>query len=162
MRGSDRVLVGIIAGVVLLVGAAVVLALTRPAAEHLPDDTPAGVAYNYPLALQKGDYERAYGYLSPSLACYPASVTEFSGELGGTYYYGEDIEAKSWSVEQKGSTGAEATVYVVETYFHRSGLFESQPFSTNFYVDLVRTAQGWRIVDAGQYFNRWRWPRGCE
>jgi hypothetical protein len=161
MLASDRVLAGIVAAVVVLVAAAVVLTVIRPAAEYQSEDTPAGVVFNYLLALQRGDYDRAYGYLSRSLDCYPVTVTQFSSDLTGNYYM-NGIEAKSWSVEQKSSTGVRATVSVSETAFRGAGLFEGGQASTNFDVDLVRPAQEWRIVYAGQYFNRWRWTGGCE
>jgi hypothetical protein len=62
---QDRFLIGILVFIGLLVIAAVGLFFVRnqtPA--YGPDDTPKGVLYNYAVALQLHDFERAYGYLA--------------------------------------------------------------------------------------------------
>jgi hypothetical protein len=62
---QDRFLMGIL----IFIGGLVVIALVlffvrneKPAYE--PEDKPEGVLYDYALALQLHDYERAYGYLA--------------------------------------------------------------------------------------------------
>ena len=61
---QDRFLLGILAGIALLVVIAVGLFLSRrQAQEYGAEDNPQGVIRNYILALEKGDYRRAYGYL---------------------------------------------------------------------------------------------------
>jgi hypothetical protein len=68
MKGTDRFLIGIVAGVVILVVAVLAIALLRPnQPSYEPDDTAEGVAHNYLLALQLEDYGRAQGCLSRSL-----------------------------------------------------------------------------------------------
>src|SRR5512135_2504509 len=62
---QDRFLLGILIFIGLLVAAALVLFFVRnekPA--YGREDTPAGVLYNYAVALQLHDYQRAYGYLA--------------------------------------------------------------------------------------------------
>jgi predicted Abi (CAAX) family protease len=62
---QDRFLMGILAFIGLLVVAAVVLFFVRnekPA--YGPEDKPEGVLYNYAVALQLHDYQRAYSYLA--------------------------------------------------------------------------------------------------
>jgi len=62
---QDRFLLGILIFIGVLVVAALILFFVRnekPA--YGPDDTPEGVLYNYALALQLHDFERAYGYLA--------------------------------------------------------------------------------------------------
>ncbi len=61
---QDRFLLGILIGIALLVVVAVGLFLARPdVQEYGPEDTPQDVVRNYVLALDKGDFLRAYGYL---------------------------------------------------------------------------------------------------
>jgi len=61
---QDRFLLGILVGIALLMVIAVGLFLLRPGVqEYGPEDTPQGVVRNYVLALDNGDYARAYGYL---------------------------------------------------------------------------------------------------
>jgi hypothetical protein len=62
---QDRFLMGILTFIGLLVIAAVVLFFVRnerPA--YGPEVKPEGVLYNYAVALQLHDYQRAYGYLA--------------------------------------------------------------------------------------------------
>lgn len=61
---QDRFLM-IILGVIglLIVFALVLFYVRQEPQDYGPDDTPEGVIRNYVLALQKGDYQRAYGYL---------------------------------------------------------------------------------------------------
>lgn len=62
---QDRFLWGILIFIGVLVAAAVALFFIRsrtPA--YGPENTPAGVTYNYAVALQLKDYSRAYGYLA--------------------------------------------------------------------------------------------------
>jgi hypothetical protein len=49
--------------------------------DYQAEDKPAGIAYNYLLALVDGDFQRAYGYLSPELPGYPSSSETFRIEL---------------------------------------------------------------------------------
>lgn len=61
---KDRFLIGIIAGIGLLILIAMLLFFVRQEkAEYLPDDTPSNVVHNYILAVVQRDYERAYSYL---------------------------------------------------------------------------------------------------
>lgn len=61
---NDRFLVVIISFIGLLVVLAVILYFVRQEPQDYgPEDSPQGVVRNYVLALQDGDYQRAYGYL---------------------------------------------------------------------------------------------------
>ena len=61
---QDRFLLAILLAIGGLVVLALVLFFTRGSQqEYVADDTPQGVTRNYILALQKGDYARAYNYL---------------------------------------------------------------------------------------------------
>ncbi len=61
---QDRFLLAI----VVVIGVLIVLALglfffRRGSQDYLSENSPQAVVHNYVLALQKGDFERAYGYL---------------------------------------------------------------------------------------------------
>jgi len=61
----DRFLIGILAGIGLLVVLALALFFLRRGSQtYGPEDSPTGVARNYILAVSRGDYERAYRYLA--------------------------------------------------------------------------------------------------
>jgi len=62
---QDRFLIGILVGIGVLVVAAFVLFFVRQSQlNYVADDTPAGVVQNYVLALNKGNYQKAYAYLA--------------------------------------------------------------------------------------------------
>ena len=55
MKSPDKFLIGIIIAVVVLLAVVFGVILSRPAVEYQSEDTPAGVAHNYLLALQDED-----------------------------------------------------------------------------------------------------------
>jgi hypothetical protein len=62
---QDRFLMGILIFIGLLVIAALALFFIRQDAQvYGTEDTPEGIIRNYVLALQKQDFQRAYGYLA--------------------------------------------------------------------------------------------------
>jgi hypothetical protein len=137
MKSTDRFLIGIVVGIILLVVAAFVVTLTRPEPTYQAED----VAHNYLLALQEEDHQRAYGYLSPTLEGYPVSVERFA----------ENVEDSRWrfrldadttlAVESVRVTGNRAVVDVRESRFHGE----------------------WKIVDSDYYFARcWKDSKGCK
>jgi hypothetical protein len=61
----DRFLLGILIGIGVLVLAALSLFIARRGeARYAPETIPEGIIQNYVLALQKKDFEKAYGYLA--------------------------------------------------------------------------------------------------
>lgn len=62
---QDRFLMGILAGIALLVVAALAIFFLRQDTQsYVSDATPEGVVHNYVLAILKKDYQKAYGYLA--------------------------------------------------------------------------------------------------
>ncbi|GAB4533203.1 MAG: DUF4878 domain-containing protein [Anaerolineales bacterium] len=62
---QDRFLTAILVGIALLVIASLTVFFARRGTQtYQPEDSPEGVIHNYLLALERGDYERAYGYLA--------------------------------------------------------------------------------------------------
>jgi hypothetical protein len=163
MKSTDKVLIGIVGGIILLVGITLVIILTKPEPTYQPDDTPEGAAYNYLLALQKEDYEKAYSYLSPTIFGYPTSVNEFT----------EDVLNNSWmfrlnrettiSIKSTSINGAIATVTVLESSFSGGDLFSSGQSTSNFNMKLILRDDKWRILDSRYYFsNCWSQSDGCN
>ncbi len=65
MLRQDRFLIGILVGLAVLAGAAIVAVVVRtPFADYMDDSTPSGVVHNYLVALQRGEPDRAYVYLT--------------------------------------------------------------------------------------------------
>ncbi len=158
---TDRFLAAIVLGIGVLVVAAFALALVKPAPAYGPDDSAEGAAGNYFLALQKGDYARAYAYLSPRLRGYPASLEAFTLDLRR---FGMRLESESVTLQAQPAriTGDLAQVTVRETRFSGGGLFDSQPYTSTFQVDLRREAGAWKITRSDNYWV-WCWDNagGC-
>ncbi len=165
MKGTDKFLIAIVAGVVILVGAVLAVALLRPnQPTYQPDDTPEGVAHNYLLALELEEYERAYGYLSPTLPGYPANAEKFvsnvEGERWSFGYYDDDV---SLAVDAVSVTGDRAKVVVRRTVFNRGGLFDSGQYSTTFDMTLRSEDGMWKIADSDRYWaSCWESSKGCR
>ena len=165
MKGTDKFLIAIVAGVVLLVGVVLALALLRPnQPSYQPDDTPEGVAHNYLLALQLEDYERAYGYLSPSLLGYPADVETFERNVQNSRWsFGYHDDDVSLAVESVNVSGDKAKIVVRKTEFYRGGLFDSGQYSNTFDMTLRREQSAWQVTGSDRYWaSCWESSKGCQ
>jgi hypothetical protein len=165
VKGTDKFLVGIVAGVVILVIAVLAVALLRPnQPAYEPDDTAEGVAHNYLLALQLEDYERAYGYLSRTLPSRPADAEAFERNVQDKRwpfgYYDDDV---SLAIEAVSVTGERARIVVRQTVFYRGGLFDSGQSSSTFEMTLRREGGAWEVADSELYWATcWASSEGCQ
>jgi hypothetical protein len=158
MRGTDRLLLAIVVGALIVAGAAAATTRLRPAVPtYRPDDSAEGVAFNYVLALQQGDYARAYGYLSSSVPNYPTTVAAFATDLGGAKGYGTNVDA-ALATNPAQMSGDLATVAIHETTFYGGGLFNSGESQSVYNVMLRHEAVGWQIVNCDRYWSP-RWQR---
>ena len=165
MKSTDKFLIGIVIGVIILVGAAFAVALLRPKPTYQSEDRPDGVAHNYLLALQQHDYTRAYRYLSSSLEGYPPSVEIFSGDIDDNNWQFDDLESGSTTlaVDSTSQSGERAEVSVRKTRFYNRGLFNSNQRTTNFEMELRRKNGAWKIISADSYWLRcWNNEDGCR
>lgn len=97
---QDRFLIIILMGILILVAFALALFIVNKSKQRYgPEGTPAGVVRNYVLAIEEGDYERAYGCLAdqphkPTFARFAAyagwsEIDERLGvEIGKTVFTG--------------------------------------------------------------------------
>ncbi len=166
MKTTDRFLVGIVLGVVLLVVVSIFLVLTRTPPSYKADDSAENVAYNYLLALQQGNYARAYGYLSPSLSGYPSSLDRFTASLR-TNGYNLPPGDNSVSLEIAGSRVVVSSLETVEvsvrrTQFSGGGLFGPGQYSSLFSMQLQKENGAWKIIWSDAFFmNCWARAAGC-
>ena len=164
MQRTDRFLIGIVVGVIILLVIAFVLALQQPQPSYQPDDTPENVVHNYLLALQKREYERAYSYVSPTLAGYPDSVDQFINDISRNNWQFSNLEEGTSTVMVVSSdeTGDRAEVSVRENSYYNRGLFDNYQRQSMFEVRLQREASRWKIIAAEAYW-LWCWDdtAGC-
>jgi hypothetical protein len=163
LNSNDKFLIAIVIGALLLIVVTVAVLLLRPNPDYLPEDSPSGIAHNYLLALQLGDYERANGYLTTSLRGKPDNVEEFM----------ENIEDRSWEfrldtdttleVESENIQTNRAVVVVRETRFYGGGIFDNSQSTDTFKIYLELDSGEWRIWDADHYFaSCWDEFNGCR
>ncbi len=163
MKSTDKFLVGIVAGIVVLVVLAFIVTLTRPEPTYQAEDTPEGVAHNYLLALQKEDYERAHGYLSLTLEGYPANVDEFVKAMTDYSWRFRLDSDVTLAVESTRVSGSQATVKVRESRFRGGGLLDNGQSTRLFDVELQIEENVWKITDGDYYFARcWQSNEGCQ
>ena len=146
---KDRFLVGIVAGIILLIGAAFAITQFYPKAKFLSDGSANSAAYNYILALEKKDYPRAYMVLSPSLPCYPKQESQFIRQLN---IIPSDA---SWKINSENSlteSGYKKQVKVEFTSFRRSFLFFSQFNTYIVQMTWVNEFDKWRLVEVSGYY----------
>ncbi len=165
MKGTDKFLIAIVAGVVILVIVVFALTLLQPnRPSYQPDDTPEGVAHNYLLALQLEEYERAYGYLSPTLPGYPTNLEAFERHVrDNRWSFGHYDDDVSLAVESVDVNNDRAKIVVRKTEFYRGGLLDSGQYSTTFDMTLHRQNGAWKILDSDRYWARcWESSEGCQ
>lgn len=134
-RQPDLFLVGIITAVVLLILLAIFLVWQTPStAEYQAEDSPEGIAHNYLLALQREEYERAYGYLSPNLPGYPPSAEAFFTDVH-RWCFRDSERTAPLAVVDSDMVGQRAVVTISETIYHRrDGLLD---FGRDYYQRLI-------------------------
>jgi hypothetical protein len=163
MQRTDRFLIGIVVGAVVIIVLAVVVVLLKPEATYLPDDTPDGVSHNYLLALQNKDFSKAYGYLSTRIEGYPATLEDFENQVlrnSWQFNIGEGVTLKVDSADIRSNR---ATVHVIQTRFHGGGLFDTGQSMRAFEMSLSNESGGWKITDSDNYFAYcWRYDNGCQ
>ena len=138
---QDRFLLILLAAVVVLVGVAMILFFARRGGQNYgAEDSPADVLRNYVLAIQKGDYERAYAYLAedqnkPNFENFQNDLLSMRQELG-------NVSVQLGETEQTGQKALVALTII------RSA---SSPFADvwrdNTSAILTQDAQGaWKIA----------------
>lgn len=164
MRRPDWFLIGIVVAVILLVVIALAYAMRQPAPTFRDDGTPSGVAHDYLLSLAQSDYERAWGYVSPSVPGYPASVEQFVDDVDDQRWtFGLNEPSRALDVPPADIAGDRAVATVVESTFRQSGLFDSAQSTQRFTITMAKEGNAWRIVDGERYWHRcWRVTPPCD
>src|SRR5262245_55998301 len=138
MKKTDKILIGIVGGIILLVAVAFAVALSQPKPTYQAEDTPEGVAFNYLFALQQEDYERAYGYLLPDLKVYPGDVDAFRDDILDYSWTFRSLDDSSTTLEIESADllDQRADVTIRETRFYEGDLFSSSQYTYTFRMTL--------------------------
>ena len=144
-RQPDRFLLGILAGIVLLLLVALisVMALRQPTPD-LPAGTPGGVVQRFYNALEQRDYAQAYGFLGGALTN-TLRLEDFVTFNAQNSSNGQQTRGR---IDSEKTTGDQSTVTVSVTHFYSSGgpFSGSSEYTTSETFTLRREADAWRIT----------------
>lgn len=137
---QDRFLIGILVFIGILVVAALVLYFVRPGTlAYQPDDTPEGVVYNFALAIQNDDVERAYGYLADQE--YKPTETAFRQAILNNYLY---TDGYALQVDETRILDTDEAWVLVSIHYLSTGPFESG-WTNQDHASLVRQNGEWKL-----------------
>lgn len=160
MKTTDKFMLGIVIGVVLLVATAFFVALQRPKVKYLTDSSPSGVAHNYLLAIKKHDYKVAYRFLSANLPNYPVSLDKFIDDVKESNWEFNISESQALKIDSSKIYGNRAEVIVINSDLYDGAPFRSQ-YEDKFSMDLKRANGKWKIVNSERYWS-YKWSRESE
>lgn len=152
---QDKFLIGILAGIVLLIIVAIVVVLARaPGSEaYLNENTPKAVVHNYYLAIQRKEYEKAYAYLAddlpnkPTLEQFILVVDNRAGNTESALRIGEVRQGE-----------AHTQVDVTITRYNVGNIFDSSRYSQPDTALLRTNAAGqWKLVQFPYPYWGWDW-----
>lgn len=164
MKGTDKFLVGIVVGIVVIVIAAFTLALAQTKPTYRDDSLPDGVAFNYLLAIQQRDFARAYAYLAPTMPSYPASPDAFESQVYRDRYSFRLDESLTLDIGAVRVYTETADVTMRETSFAPGGFLMGSSRSSTFLMRLARDKTGaWRISHSDRFWRYcWDLTSGCK
>lgn len=141
MTRPGRSIVAIGAGVIVLVALAIIVALVAgsPEVEAFPPGSPEATLQAYLQAVEDGDAEQAYDYLS-SRAQSQMSFTDFQRFIG---FGGIPRDARV-RIDRTQVDDDRATLYLVIEHFSGSGI-DFNRYSYEREVRLVREDDAWKI-----------------
>lgn len=119
---TDRFLMGILAAVIVLLAlAGISIALLRQSVRQLPANTPGGVVQGFYAALEQGDYDKAYGFLSDRMDKRPSrdEFTRYNMEQR-SYRYETPGEQERGRITDERIYGNNASVTSEITHYYYS------------------------------------------
>jgi hypothetical protein len=159
---SDKFLLAIIAGIILIIIAAFVVVSRRPDPQFQAEDTPEGVVHDYLLALQLGNYEKAYNLLSPTLG-YPSTIDEFYDSLRQTPWEFTASDNYSVVIESSEPVSDNSVAVIVREIYNTNALFAGDGYSNTFRMRVENSPEGWKLVHGDMYWSScWGETNQCE
>lgn len=148
---QDRFLIGILAGIGILVVLSIALFFVRRGTlEYVTEDSPEGVVRNYIVAIKKGDYDRAYAYLAPAT---PA-IEKLSFSQTFTNQ-GSEIASTGVEVGQPTLDGSQAVVQV--TLMRGNGELFGSVYRDQQSAELTQIGGAWKIKAMPYPFWNFSW-----
>ncbi|MEZ0396653.1 MAG: hypothetical protein ABWK53_09530 [Anaerolineales bacterium] len=146
---QDKFLLGILIFIGLLVAVSLALFFSRGQPQPVADDTPEGVVYNYLLALQERDYERAYAYLAEAAS--KPSLWNFR------HFYQQNVDFSTLAVEVGASQVDDDSAQVEIIITRLSGDPFIRSWEETGSALLVQQDGAWKIRSLPWQFWQWDW-----
>jgi hypothetical protein len=165
MNNTDKFLIGIVAGIVILVVVVFLVVLSRPDPEYRDENTPESVVHNYLLALQNDDFDRALNYIGANLIHPPTNYDEFLVDIkeNCAWRFRELDRDTSLAVVSTDYRGNLAYVQVKQSVFEGGDLFGSNLYESNFEMTLKKDNSAWKIIEGDRYWCYcWDEINGCR
>ena len=149
---QDRFLIGILVGIAVLVIAAVALFfMRRGTLEYGPESAPDGVVRNYIVAIKKGDFERAYGYLGD----FKNKPSQLAFRQGFLNYQASQIASTGIEVGSASIEGDKAVVQI--TLLEGGGGLFNDMYRNTQSADLSLVNGQWKITNMAFPFWNYGW-----
>jgi hypothetical protein len=137
---QDRFLIGILVFIGVLVVASLAIFFIRPGAPgYQAEDTPGGIVYNFALAVQNKDVDRAYGYLADQE--YKPSRTAFRQAILNGYLY---TDGYALQVDETRILDTDEAWVSVSVHYLSSGPFDNG-WTSQDHASLVRQNGQWKL-----------------
>jgi hypothetical protein len=151
VRG-DRFLLAILIAIGVLVVLAIGLFYTRGGTDNYGlEDSPEGVLHNYVLALEKGDYQRAYGYLHDA-----PGKPEFNRFRGAFLKRELDTSLTAVQIGQTRKSGDDVILALVIIHGSNGPFRDSHRETTNALMAQSESGE-WKIADLSYPYWGWDW-----
>lgn len=155
MKQSDKFLVAIVLVILGLVIATFVMVLIRPEPQYRPDDSAEAAVFNYILALQKEDYDRALSYLSKDVNDRPTDAADMEWDVKQNLWQFDQYEQPVITIVRSRISSDSATVTIKKTWSEDPLLGSAR--SSEFTMRLQLEADRWQLVDGQTHWvDDWR------
>lgn len=146
---EDRFLTVILVVIGLLVVVSLgVYFLKEDTATYQSDDTPEGIIHNYIFALEKGDYERAYGYLADKKN--KPDYDEFRQDL-----FIDRRGRRGLQIGEVNISEDTASVEITITESNRGPFFDQYSYSES--ALLIKQDGEWKVFQMPYSYWSWNW-----
>ncbi len=162
---TDKLLIGIVIGVIVLIAVAFVVVLMQPKPTYKSDDTVEGAMHNYLFALTQDDWARAYTYLGSRLRGRPITQEDFKNQIQNRGYNFGREDTSTWQVGGTRAVGNHTSVTVTRTVFYSNSLFGSSQSQQSHDFTWRQEQGAWKIVSADSYWfwmECWEQAKGCN
>ena len=154
MKQPDKFLIAIVVAIILLVVAAFAIVLLRPQPQYRDAKSAEDVVYNYLLALQLEEYDRALELISADVQNRPQDASEMEWDVKQEKWQFERYGDPSLTIAGSNVTGDQATVSLRET--RTSSPILGDVYSEEITMRLQLEDDGWKLID-GQAFWAYEW-----